>query len=37
MIGYIHGNFRLGMPVALSANVAGADEAGKDVAMQIAI
>ena len=30
------GNFRLGVLVALSANVAGADEAGKDVAMQIA-
>jgi elongation factor Ts len=36
MIAYIHGNFRLGVLVALSANAAGADEAGKDVAMQIA-
>ncbi|MDB5151288.1 MAG: elongation factor Ts [Mucilaginibacter sp.] len=36
VIAYIHGNFRLGVLVALSANVAGSDEAGKDVAMQIA-
>ena len=36
VIAYIHGNYRLGVLVALSANVAGADEAGKDVAMQIA-
>jgi elongation factor Ts len=36
VIAYIHGNFRLAVLVALSANVAGADEAGKDVAMQIA-
>ncbi|WP_428328102.1 translation elongation factor Ts [Mucilaginibacter sp.] len=36
VIAYIHGNFRLGVLVGLSANVAGADEAGKDVAMQIA-
>ena len=36
VIAYIHGNFRLGVLVALSANVTGADEAGKDVAMQIA-
>ena len=36
VIAYIHGNFRLGVLVALSANAAGADEAGKDVAMQIA-
>lgn len=36
VIAYIHGNFRLGVLVALSANVAGADDAGKDVAMQIA-
>jgi len=36
VIAYIHGNFRLGVLVALSADVAGADEAGKDVAMQIA-
>jgi len=36
VIAYIHGNFRLGVLVGLSANAAGADEAGKDVAMQIA-
>jgi len=36
VIAYIHGNFRLGVLVALSANATGADEAGKDVAMQIA-
>ena len=36
VIAYIHGNFRLGVLVALSANPANADEAGKDVAMQIA-
>jgi elongation factor Ts len=36
VIAYIHGNFRLAVLVALSANVDGADEAGKDVAMQIA-
>jgi elongation factor Ts len=36
VIAYIHGNFRLGVLVALSANAAGADDAGKDVAMQIA-
>ncbi|HEY0245565.1 MAG TPA: translation elongation factor Ts [Mucilaginibacter sp.] len=36
VIAYIHGNFRLGVLVALSADVAGADEAGRDVAMQIA-
>jgi elongation factor Ts len=36
VIAYIHGNFRLGVLVALSANPAGAEEAGKDVAMQIA-
>jgi len=36
VIAYIHGNFRLGVLVALSADVAGADEAGKDVSMQIA-
>jgi elongation factor Ts len=36
VIAYIHGNYRLGVLVALSANVTGADEAGKDVAMQIA-
>ncbi|GAB2985827.1 translation elongation factor Ts [Mucilaginibacter puniceus] len=36
VVAYIHGNFRLGVLVALSANANGADEAGKDVAMQIA-
>ena len=36
VVSYIHGNFRLAVLVALSENVAGADEAGKDVAMQIA-
>ncbi len=36
VIAYIHGNFRLAVLVALSSNAAGADEAGKDVAMQIA-
>jgi elongation factor Ts len=36
VIAYIHGNFRLGVLVALNKNIAGADEAGKDVAMQIA-
>ena len=36
VIAYIHGNFRLGVLVALSANAADADAAGKDVAMQIA-
>lgn len=36
VVAYIHGNFRLAVLVGLSANVAGADEAGKDVAMQIA-
>ncbi|MDF3077808.1 MAG: elongation factor Ts [Sphingobacteriaceae bacterium] len=36
VISYIHGNYRLGVLVALSADVAGADEAGKDVSMQIA-
>lgn len=36
VVAYIHGNFRLGVLVALSTNAAGADEAGKDVAMQIA-
>jgi elongation factor Ts len=36
VVAYIHGNFRLGVLVALTANVAGAEEAGKDVAMQIA-
>lgn len=36
VISYIHGNYRLGVLVALSADAAGADEAGKDVSMQIA-
>jgi len=36
VIAYIHGNYRLGVLVALSSNPANADEVGKDVAMQIA-
>ncbi|QKJ32520.1 elongation factor Ts [Mucilaginibacter mali] len=36
VVAYIHGNYRLGVLVALSADAAGAEEAGKDVAMQIA-
>lgn len=36
VIAYIHGNYRLGVLVALSANPANAEEVGKDVAMQIA-
>jgi len=36
VVAYIHGNFRLGVLVALSANSEGAEDAGKDVAMQIA-
>jgi elongation factor Ts len=36
VVAYIHGNYRLGVLVALSANAAGVDEAGRDVAMQIA-
>jgi len=36
VIAYIHGNYRLAVLVALSANANGAEEAGKDVAMQIA-
>src|SRR3954471_4392875 len=36
VVAYIHGNYRLGVLVGLSKSVAGADEAGKDVAMQIA-
>jgi elongation factor Ts len=36
VIAYIHGNFRLGVLVALNSNPANADETGKDVAMQIA-
>jgi elongation factor Ts len=36
VVAYIHGNYRLGVLVGLSANAVGADDAGKDVAMQIA-
>ena len=36
VIAYIHGNFRLGVLVALSKDFDAAAEAGKDVAMQIA-
>lgn len=36
VIAYIHGNYRLGVLVALSADIANAEEVGKDVAMQIA-
>ncbi|WP_413669562.1 translation elongation factor Ts [Mucilaginibacter sp. Mucisp86] len=36
VVAYIHGNYRLGVLVALSADSAGAEDAGKDVAMQIA-
>jgi elongation factor Ts len=36
VVPYIHGNYRLGVLVALNQDVAGVDEAGKDVAMQIA-
>ncbi|WP_276359245.1 translation elongation factor Ts [Daejeonella sp. H1SJ63] len=36
VIAYIHGNYRLGVLVALSSNPASAEEIGKDVAMQIA-
>lgn len=36
VIAYIHGNYRLGVLVALSSNPSSADEVGKDVAMQIA-
>lgn len=36
VIAYIHGNYRLGVLVALSADATEADSAGKDVAMQIA-
>ena len=37
VVAYIHGNFRLGVLVALKQKYCyGADEAGKDVAMQIA-
>ena len=36
VVPYIHGNYRLGVLVALNQNFDGAAEAGKDVAMQIA-
>ncbi len=36
VVPYIHGNYRLGVLVGLSQAVAGGEEAGKDVAMQIA-
>ncbi|WP_219223827.1 translation elongation factor Ts [Pedobacter antarcticus] len=36
VISYIHGNYRLGVLVALNQDIAGLEEAGKDVAMQIA-
>ncbi|MFB2119316.1 translation elongation factor Ts [Parapedobacter sp. 2B3] len=36
VVAYIHGNFRLGVLVGLSNAVEGAEEAGRDVAMQIA-
>ena len=36
VIAYIHGNFRLGVLVALNSNPDGSEDAGKDVAMQIA-
>ncbi len=36
VIAYIHGNFRLAVLVALNKDVDGAEEVGKDVAMQIA-
>ncbi|WP_353135892.1 translation elongation factor Ts [Pseudopedobacter sp.] len=36
VVPYIHGNYRLGVLVGLSAVVNGGEEAGKDVAMQIA-
>jgi elongation factor Ts len=36
VVAYIHGNYRLGVLVGLSADAEGAEEAGKDVAMQIA-
>ena len=36
VIAYIHGNYRLGVLVALNAHASGADEAGRDIAMQIA-
>lgn len=36
VVPYIHGNYRLGVLVGLSADIEGAEDAGKDVAMQIA-
>lgn len=36
VVAYIHGNYRLGVLVGLSGAVDGAEDAGKDVAMQIA-
>ncbi|MFC7525608.1 translation elongation factor Ts [Parapedobacter sp. GCM10030251] len=36
VVAYIHGNYRLGVLVGLTQAVDGADDAGKDVAMQIA-
>ncbi|WP_304064104.1 translation elongation factor Ts [Pedobacter glucosidilyticus] len=36
VVAYIHGNYRLGVLVGLTQDAAGVDEAGKDVAMQIA-
>ncbi|MBK1439400.1 elongation factor Ts [Parapedobacter sp. ISTM3] len=36
IVAYIHGNYRLGVLVGLNQAIEGADEAGKDVAMQIA-
>lgn len=36
VVAYIHGNYRLGVLVSLNADVEGVEEAGKDVAMQIA-
>lgn len=36
VVPYIHGNYRIGVLVGLSQEVEGADDAGRDVAMQIA-
>src|SRR5690606_18849143 len=36
VVAYIHSNYRLGVLVGLSADVEGVEEAGRDVAMQIA-
>ncbi len=36
IVGYIHGNYRLGVLVALNQDGEGVEEAGRDVAMQIA-